>query len=842
MNSLRMAATIARRELRGGVNGFWVFLSCLALGVAAIAAINTVRVGIESGLEREGAALLGGDASIALTYRFANQDERAWMEKTALEVSEIADFRSMLVTKTEERALTQVKAVDDLYPLYGRILLDPQIPLDTALNQQNGYPGAVVDGILVDRLGLQLGDIVRLGTNDFILTARLDHAPDEVGGGFSRGPRTIVRMGDLTGSGLLSAGSLFDSEYRLRMPPTTDLDTLNAQAHEAISGAGFQWRDRRNGAPGIARFVERLSSFLVLVGLTGLAVGGVGIAAAVRAYLSEKVTTIATLRTLGADGRTIFLSYLLQIGALAILGIALGLILGSIVPLAIAPILERNLPVPAELSLRAGPLAQAALYGALSAALFTLWPLARSENVRAAALFRGDMDANASRPRVIWIIITGLILAALVGSAAYLSGLVKLTLWVCGGLFAAFIVLILSATILRRAAGALSRTAPLRRARTLRSALGAIGGPGGETIPVVLSLGLGLTVLAAVGQIEQNLNTSIARDLPEQAPSYFVVDIQNDQLAPLNDQWADNPAITQVQTAPMLRGVITKINDLPAADVAGDHWVLRGDRGLTYSAMPRPGTKITEGTWWDPDYTGAPQISFAAEEAEEMGLSLGDRLTVNVLGRNITATITSFREVDFSNAGIGFILTMNPAALAGAPHTHIATLHTDQNAEAAILRAMASTYPNITAIRVRDAIARVTTVLSSIATAITYGAMAALLTGGIVLIGTAAAGERARIYEGAILKSIGASRAVVLANFTLRSAILGLFAGLLATAGGIAAGWSVMTFVMEAEFEIALGSAFTIVFAGVFATLITGLMFAWRPLCAKPAQILRARE
>ena len=841
MKTWRMALTLARRELRGGVKGFRVFLACLALGVAAIAAIGIVRSGIEAGLQREGAAILGGDASIKLTYRFANDDERAWME-TIADVSEIADFRSMVVTTHEERALTQVKAVDNLYPLYGRVEMTPALDLAAAFDGQEGRPGAVIDSILIDRLGLSVGDVFRLGNKEFVLMAALNKAPDEAGGGFSLGPRTLVRMTDLEGSGLLSAGTLFDSEYRMKLDEGTDLDALRTNAEEAISGAGFQWRDRRNGAPGVAEFVERLSSFLVLVGLTGLAVGGVGIAAAVRAYLSEKTNTIATLRSVGASTRVIFVSFALQIAALAALGISLGLVLGSVVPLAIAPILESNLPVPAEFALRAAPLAQAALFGALSAALFTLWPLARSENVRAAALFRGDTSAEDSRPRLIWILATLAIFVALVGSAAYFSGLVRLTLWVCGGLLAAFVILLCSAFLIRKSARWISGSRFLRNQTTMRTALGSLGGPKAETGSVILSLGLGLTVLAAVGQIETNLNSAIARDLPQQAPSYFVVDIQGDQLDPLKEQWAANAQISRVQSAPMLRGVITKINDQPAADIAGDHWVLSGDRGITYSATPPPGTNITKGNWWSEDFNGEPQISFAAEEAEEMGLSLFDRLTINVLGRDITATITSFREVDFSTAGIGFILSMNPAALAGAPHTHIATLHSHKDAEAAILREMARAYPNITAIRVRDAIDRVAGVLSSIATAITYGALAALITGGVVLIGTAAAGERARVYEGAILKSIGASRWKILMNFTLRSAILGAFAGVLAMLGGIAAGWGVMTYVMETKYEVALGSAITIVLAGIGATLISGLMFAWRPLSAKPAQILRARE
>ena len=255
-----------------------------------------------------------------------------------------------------------------------------------------------------------------------------------------------------------------------------------------------------------------------------------------------------------------------------------------------------------------------------------------------------------------------------------------------------------------------------------------------------------------------------------------------------------------------------------------------------------PATKITDGEWWGEDYEGPPQISFAAEEAAELGLKLGDSLTVNVLGRDISAEITSFREVDFSTGGLGFVLSMNAAALRGAPHTHIATIYAEEADEGAILRDMAKAYPNITAIRVRDAINRVSEVLEGIAAAVTYGALATLFTGGIVLIGTAAAGEKARVYEGAVLKTLGASRAAVLANFALRSALLGLTAGAIALLAGIAAGWAVSVFVMETEFQVAFGSAVTIIAGGILATLATGLMFAWRPLATRPAQVLRARE
>jgi putative ABC transport system permease protein len=358
---------------------------------------------------------------------------------------------------------------------------------------------------------------------------------------------------------------------------------------------------------------------------------------------------------------------------------------------------------------------------------------------------------------------------------------------------------------------------------------------------VVLSLGLGLSVLAAVGQIDNNLRGAISRDLPDVAPSFFVIDIQPDQIDAVSARLEDDPSVRRIDTAPMLRGILTQINGQPASEVAGGHWVVRGDRGLTYSAKPTR-TKVVAGEWWPEDYQGPPQISFAAEEAEEMGLGLGDQLTVNILGRDITGEITSLREVDFSQAGMGFVMTLNPSALAGAPHSYIATIYSEQEGEAAILRDLGKAYPNITLVSVRDAITQVTDLMGQVAAAITYGALATLLTGFVVLMGAAAAGERARTYEAAILKTLGATRFAIACNFALRSMILGGAAGAVAVVVGGGAGWAVTHFIMDDRFIFDVLNAFVIVFAGVVATIVAGLLYAWRPLSSRPAGVLRARE
>jgi len=837
--NLKIAFRFALRELRGGLRGFRVFLACLALGVAAIAAVGTVRAGIEAGLEKEGAALLGGDAEVEFTYRFAREDELAWLDTIATTVSETVDFRSMVVVERgadTERGLTQIRAVDTAYPLVGNVTLDPEMPLDVALADH----GAVLEPILADRLGLVAGDTFKLGTQTFTLRAILDRYPDNASGGFGLGPRTIVLTSDLKDSGLLAEGSLFSTNYRLTLPPNSNLEALETATEDKFRDQGLRWRDSRRGAGGTARFVDRIGAFLILMGLSGLAVGGVGVSAAVRAYLSGKTNVIATLKTLGATRNTIFLTYFIQIGILTLLGVAIGLVLGGTAPLLAAPLIADALPIPSDFTLQIAPLAEAALYGILAALIFTLWPLARTEQIRPATLFRDAFGTTNSLPAPRYLVATALLLATLVGAAVWFSGTVWLTLWTAGGIAGALFILVIAAYFARITAKALAKRT--RGWPTMRLALNAIGARGGETTSVVLSLGLGLAVLSAVGQIDGNLRASFSEELPEVAPSYFFVDIQPDQIDGFKARLDGDADVRKVDSAPMLRGVVTQINGQNAEDVAGGHWVVRGDRGVTYAATLPEGSDITEGAWWPEDYSGPPLMSFAAEEAAEIGLKLGDTVTVNILGRDITATIASFRNVSWETGGIGFVMTMNPSALEGAPHSWISTVYATPESEAKILRDLATMYPNITAIRIRDVIDQVIDVVKGISAATRYAALATLITGFLVLIGAALAGERARTYEAAVLKTVGATRVRILWSFALRAALLGLAAGIVALAAGILGGWAVTKFVMEGDYTVIWSNALLIIGGGVMASLVAGLAFAIRPLAAKPARVLRARD
>ncbi|MEI6798094.1 MAG: FtsX-like permease family protein [Pseudomonadota bacterium] len=833
-----LAWRLARRELRGGLAGFRVLILCLALGVGAIAAVGLLRAAIQGGLADQGGVLLGGDAQMHFTYRFASDEEKAWMQGHALRVSEIVDFRSLAVAG-EDRALTQVKAVDDAWPLVGAVGLQAGT-LAQAFAPQGGVPGGVMEKILADRLGLKVGDTFKLGTQTFRLGAVLLAEPDSATAGFSLGPRTLVRTVDLAQSGLIAPGTLYETDYRLILAAGADLDGLQKAAETAFRDKGMTWSDKRHAARGVEKFVDRLGSFLILIGLAGLAVGGVGVASAVRAFMAARVGTIATLKVLGAEGALVLRVYLLQIAVICAVGVGLGLVLGAGGLIAGAPLLAKLMPFPVAFGLYPAPLVQAAFYGMVSGLLFALWPLAQAVRQRVTSLYRGTAERVWPKPaHLAWM---AALLALFVGGAVWFSGNASLALGTLGGVFAALAVLAAAGLGVKHLARASARLGFVNGRPALRWALAAMGGPRSEVQAVILSLGLGLSVLAVVGQIDANFRAAIARDLPAKAPSFFFMDIQDAQLAPFETLMTSNPAVTQVQTAPMLRGIVTQINGRKARDVVGDHWVVTGDRGITFSDTPPEGTTVTEGAWWPKDYKGPAQISFAATEAAEMHLKLGDQLTVNILGRDMAATITSFRKVDFSGAGMGFIMAINPAAVAGAPHSSIATVYAAPEAEADILRQASDTFPNITAIAMKEAIGRAVEALSAIATATVLAAGAVLVTGLVVLVGGAAAGVPARMREAAILRVLGATRGRVLASFALRSALMGGAAGAVAMGAGALGGWATLRLVMDLPYRFEIWSALSVVLGGMLATLAAGVVFAWAPLSARPAAVLRQAE
>jgi putative ABC transport system permease protein len=828
---------LARRELRGGIRGLRVFLACLVLGVTAIAGIGSLAASVVAGIKADARDLLGGDAEARLAYRPVDAAERAFLAQSG-RLSEIATMRAMARTQGgDRRSLIELKAVDSAYPLYGAVTLAPAQTLGAALDRRGGNFGAAVDPAILDRLGLALGDSVKIGDTTLQLRGTITREPDAAAGGLEFGPRVIVSADALAETGLIRPGALVTYHYRLQLPRGADPASWAERARAAFPEAGWQIRTFGEASPALQRLIDRLALFLTLVGLTALLVGGVGIGNAVGGYIAGKTATIATLKCLGAPTRLVFAVYFVEIMALAVLGVATALVLGALVPLASMPLLALVLPVSIRLGIYPGPLSLAALFGLLTTLVFALWPIAGIGRVPAGALFRDTVDRARRRiplPALGATALLALGLAALaVGSAQDRT----VALWFVAGAIGAFALFRAVGAAVVHGARRLGR--PHRPA--LRLALANLHRPGAPTAQVMLSLGIGLTVLVAIALVEGNLSHEVDNRLPAEAPAFFFIDIQPDQLAGFAAIVQAIPG-ARFDQVPMMRGRITRLNGVPAeqAAVAPEaQWALRSERGLTYAATLPKGSQLAAGIWWPPDYRGPPLVSFDAALARGMGVKVGDTLSVNLLGREITAAIANLRSIDWERLGINFTLVFAPGTLESAPQTHLAAVYLPQAEEEKLVRAVTESFPNVSAIHVREALTAVDRLISTIGDAVRLTASVALLAAMLVLGGAIAAGHHRRVYDAVVLKVLGATRGALTRAFLIEHGLLGALSALVACILGTLAAYFLVTRLMKIEWVFLPAPLLWTVGLGILLTLALGFAGTWRALGAKAAPYLR---
>ncbi|MGE5766169.1 MAG: ABC transporter permease, partial [Bacteroidota bacterium] len=700
------------------------------------------------------------------------------------------------------------------------------------------YWGAVIDPGLLRRLDVAPGDLVRVGDLDYRVAGVLEREPDRTSRAFTLGPTFMVAHESLGETGLVQPGSLIQHHYRLRLDPGVTPAAMRTALTERFPEAAWRIRDTTEAAPGIGRFINRLTLFLTLVGLTALLVGGVGVGNAVRSYLEGKTATIATLKCLGAPGRLIFQVYMAQILALALIGIVIGLVLGAAATYLAAGLLGDALGWRAELGIYPVPLAVAAAFGLLTAITFSLWPLARARSIAAASLFRDlvtPASARLAAGTLPALLVSGGLLAAL---AIFTAADRLLALYFVIGAVGALALFRLTAQAIIWGA----RRLPRPRRPGLRLAVANLYRPGAPTASVVMSLGLGLTVLVAIALIEGNLSRQVSQSLPEEAPGFYFIDIQPDQVAEFDALVESFPGVSELQQVPMLRGRIAAVNGVPPGelDIPGDvQWVFRGDRGLTWMREPRASDKLTAGEWWPADYDGAPLVSLHDEVGDALGIGPGDRLTINILGRDVEVTIANLREVDWSNLTINFVMIFSPGLLEQAPQSHIATVKANAETEDALEIAVTDRFVNVSSIRVKEALEQVGALIAQIAIAVRAIAAVALVAGVLVLAGAVAAGHHRRVYDAVVLKVLGATRRTVAQTFLLEYGLLGLVTAAIAAAIGTLAAWLVLTEIMQADFVFLPQAVAT---TAVLATLITvGFGFAgtWRALGQKAAPLLR---
>jgi len=842
MSTFLLAVRFARREMRARLSGFRIFFACLVLGVAAIAGVESLSEAFLTGLAEQGRTLLDGDVVVHLVHRPATNEELGFLSRHG-PVSETVSLRAMayaLKNGTEaERQLVELKAVDGAYPFFGAVTLAPSQTLTSALACNGSICGAVAEQTLLDRLQLAPGGLMKIGAQIFRVSAALSSEPDRIAGGFSLGPHVIIGTATLARTGLVTLGSLIDYNYHVVLAPDASIAGFKAEAAAAFPDGGWDIRDRSDAAPGIRRFVEQVTMFLTLVGLTALAVGGVGAAQAVSAFLDRKREEIATLKSLGADGTLVFLVYFIQVMAIALAAVAVGLIAGALLPFAIQYAYGADIPAPAHFAIYPKQLLLAATFGLLSAVACSVPPLSRARLITPASLFRdlvAPVDARGALPYLIGAAVAGALIVAL---ALLLAPSPLFAAEFLAGAAAGLVALRLIAEGLRLAL----RRLPRPRAPSSRLALANLTRPGAATTGVVTALGLGLTLLATVSLLNHTIAAQVKDRLPGTAPSFFFVDIQPDETDRFDKIIRSMRSADNYKRTPMIRGRIVAIKGVAAKDavIAPEaKWAVNGDRGITYAATQPEGTVITQGQWWAANYTGPTLISFDQSLAEGMGLRLGDSLTLNVLGREIEGRIASFRKVDFTTGNQNFIIVMSPGIIDHAPHSFLATVRVAPSDEEKLYRVVTDAFPNISTVRVKDAIAQVNGLLQQLSDGMRAASLLTILSGLLVLAGAVAAAGRSRLYDATVLKVLGATRAHIASIYIIEYGALGLLTGILALCVGTFAANVICRQVLDVPLNFDLGVAALTVLGGGAATLVFGLAGAWTALSARPATQLRS--
>lgn len=847
--SLGKAWAIARRELRWDLRGLRLLFICLFLGVATLAAIGSLSSAISSEIANRGQSILGGDIEISMTQREISAEDKTALQKYGI-LSETIRLRAMAIIPengqakqadgtTPDRILTELKGVDDLYPLYGKLELQDKTP-----EIQHPDDGSVfISTALQKRLGLSIGDRIKWGEAEYNVHNIILDEPDRVGEGFTLGPVAITTLDGLRRSGLIQPGSLYSSKYRLKTSAASDVSETIDRLEDQFSARAWQFKSFDNAAPRTDRFIRRMGQFLSLIGLAALAIAGIGVSNAVSAYLGQRRKNLAILKILGATSRDIARIYLMQISIVIFIAIIAGLIVGAALPSIIVTFAGDILPVKPGFSVHPVALFTAAAYGLFMALAFVIPPLEHAKNCPAASLFRGDVGTQKRE----------LGKAALVKVMACFTAIFALVLItadrplfsasVLGAVIIAMLIFYLTGQLITWAAAKIKRPSrPL-----LRLAITNIYRPGSATGSLVTALGLALTLFVTMAAIDTSLNGEIDRIVPNKAPDYFVLDIPSDrqeEFATLAHQSAANADINIV---PALRGTITKYGDTivnQLDELPDGAWFLRGERGVTYSHTLPEGSELTKGEWWPDNYQGKPLVSLDEEAAQIMGLDIGDTLTVNILGREMVLTIASLRTINWENMGFNYIMALNPSALDNAPHSLTASISLPDRAAGSgaseISRDLLAAFPMISLIEVGDIITQVSAVLDQMASAIFIAASVTILAGIAVLIGTLMAARQARSYDSVIMKILGATRKQILLAQLLEYLLISLLLAGIALALGLGSAW----FVIVQIFEFAWSPDMMVVGMTLLVAMVITMgisMLAAIPLMSvRPAQALRS--
>ncbi len=846
MGSVWGAIRIGLLDMRGDLRRFLLLVVCLAVGTALISGVNSVGSSITRAIDDGAAELMGGDVELSRADRLATDEERAIMAGFGA-VSTIVDTNLRAESATGD-AFVDLTAIGPTYPLLGQVV-SPQLPAGQSVHQflapVADIHGALIDPLLLDQLGLAIGDSFGLGGTEFQVRGTLTKLPDGPVRGFRLGLTAVVTdagfasVSDRT-SPLPGLGSWF--RYKLLLNDR-DAEAGKAALEAAFADSGWTVRSARDGLGQMVRYYDLFMRFLVIVGLGSLLIGGVSVWTGMRAYIAERASVIAILRSMGATRSRIFIHFFAQVAALAAVGVGIGLLIGGGAAFAVLPIIGRAVGIDLAATVHAQPLLVAAAAGLVTAFAFSYLPLQQAQTIRPVWLFRAK---GLAAPPVEWraLLLSWQVLPLIAAAIAFFA-----LAWLMTGdavLVAAFGLASAASAVLfqlfiRAIQLGLARL-PEPRSRIPRHALRAISGSGQNAASVVVSAGMALAMLIVVLVLQANLRQEFLGASAFDAPTLVASDLFPDEVESLAAMAGAGTDIPRFVATPMLRGALTEIAGQPAASVRtrGPEatFLLAGEVPLTYRTALPASSRITSGEWWPADHTSPALVSLHQSLRSGLGVDLGDTLTFTIFGEPITATIASFRDYSWQG-GIDFLATFSPGVIDAFPTTLFAAVTALPGREEAVERQLATDFPDIRFIEIGDTLKQITDALSQLSFAAVLVGGLAVGNGLLVLVGSLATGRRQREADTVITKVLGATRLELMATAFMQYLILATLAALPAILLGIGLGWLVSMLMLNVDFTLNADALTVVLLVAIAITACLGAMTILRAASARPARLLR---
>lgn len=828
---MSVALRLALRDLRRGGRGLLLLAVCLFLGTAALAGIGSLSASLLAALDAQGRTMLGGDVELNVSQRRATVEE-AGAFAAAGRTSETVSMRAMASVPARPPLLVELRGVDEAWPLVGGLQLGAGATAQRPRGDQ-----IALSPVAATRLGVRVGDRVRVGMANLLVIGLIAQEPDRLGAGFALGPPALVDMAGLDATQLVQPGSLYEARYHIALARPVTARTVGDRLVRRFPGAGWSARTSDQAATGLRRGLSQLGQFLLLIGLAALAIAGVGMAGGIAAYLDSKAWIVATLKTLGASSRTIAAMFLSQLGLITAAGLSVGLALGAAVPWIVAAAAGTALPVAPRLALYPKPLATAATLALIVGTLAALPALTRTRRIPAASLLR-DALTPASRLGPETLTGMGALVALLAALAILTASDRKLAAGFLGAVATLLVLLWTVGLAVRRGA----RLLPRPKRPLLRLAIANLHRPGAQTDRLIVALGLGFSLFVALAAIDTSLSAELTGAAPAKAPRFFAIDLRPEDVGAFRAAVLRAAPDARLEMVPSLRGSIVSLKGQRVTDMKAlppDAWVLRGDRTLTWSATVPPRNQVVAGRWWPHDYRGSPLVSLEDRAAAALGLKIGDPVTVSVLGVEVPARIAALRRIDWGGLGLNFAIVFSPGYIEEAPHGLLASVYAPSDHDGGIAASVAAALPSVTLIRVGDVLGQIGMILGQFAVAVRAAAAITVAAGVAVLIGAVAAAERRRRYDAVILKLLGGTSAQVLGAQAIEYLLLSLVLATVALVVGGGGGWFVIRHVLDIPWAPDWHAAAATLAAASVITLGIGLLASLPALRTRPAAALR---